>query len=56
MCTKIYYCRKKEELVRLLCSYDKQISINAMKKLELPFQAGYKFSTALKLILTRTDK
>ena len=32
----IYNCRKDEELVRLLRSYAKQISINAMKKIGAP--------------------
>ena len=32
----IYNCRKDEELVRLSRSYDKQISINAMKKIGAP--------------------
>ena len=37
ICTKsIYNCRKDEEVVRLLRSYDKQISINAMKKIGAP--------------------
>ena len=37
MCTKnIYNYRKDEELVRLLRSYTKQISINAMKKIGAP--------------------
>ena len=34
ICTKnIYNCRKDEEVVTLLRSYVKQISINAMKKI-----------------------
>ena len=32
----IYNCRKDEELVRSLRSYDKQISIYAMKKIRAP--------------------
>ena len=37
MCTKnIYNFRKDEGLVRLQCLYDKQISINAMKKIGAP--------------------
>ena len=37
LCTKsIYNCRKDEELVRLLRSYDKHISINALKKIGAP--------------------
>ena len=39
----VYNCRKDEELVRLLRSYAKQISINAMKKLELRFYGLAKY-------------
>ena len=40
---KIQNCRKDEELVRLLRSYAKQISINAMKKIGAPLSGLVKY-------------
>ena len=51
-CTKsIYNCRKDEELVRLLRSYDKEISINAMKKIGAPLLGLAKYIYYIQLFV-----
>ena len=51
LCTKSRYnCRKDEELVRLLRSYDKQISINVMKKIGAPLLGLAKYIYIIKQI------